>query len=159
MDLHPRLFPTNSANSAQIQSISRKCSKTNGFTPLLFPNEFGQFRATPANSAQILPIVFVSAIFGLTPPFIIVRFAKSPTEGRICMPGRKKPCVPGNTASRKSRWCKCRCEQHRCLQLRQRGNKNRVPGSLAKKYEWRCLQKKPCAGQIGKKHENGLQNA
>ena len=37
-------------------------------------SKFGEFRAHPANFAQIRPMLFLSTIFGLTPPFITLPF-------------------------------------------------------------------------------------
>ena len=62
------------ANPGQFRT---NVAKTNGLTPPFIPNEFGQFRANPAYSAQIWPIVFVSVLFGFTPPFITPPFVPS----------------------------------------------------------------------------------
>ena len=52
----------------------RKFGKRNGLRPLFLTNKLGKFRANPANFAQIRPILFLSAFFGLTPPFITPPF-------------------------------------------------------------------------------------
>ena len=50
----------------------RNVCKNNGLTPPFITNKFWRckFRANPANFAQIRPMLFRSAFFGLTPLFI-----------------------------------------------------------------------------------------
>ena len=58
----------------KLRANLHKFGNNNGLTPPFTTNTFGEFRANPANFAQIRPNLFLSACLGLTPPFITSPF-------------------------------------------------------------------------------------